>query len=248
MNFNEIKWQLLLGIALICLSAFIYWIHFLIFHDLHHILIYLIGDIAFVPIEVFMVTLILHQLLSMREKKAMMKKLYMVIGDFFSETGLYLLDKFSSFDPNVEELRNSLVIKSNWDLEDFKGIKNLLSGFNCSVDCRTNDLEKLKEFLRQKRSFLLALLENPNLLEHESFTELLWAVFHLMEELSHRIDLRNISQADYQHLTGDIKRAYSLLITEWLAYMGHLKENYPYLFSLAMRTNPFDLNASVQFS
>jgi hypothetical protein len=27
--------------------------------------------------------------------------------------------------------------------------------------------------------------------------------------------------------------------------MEHLKDNYPYLFSLAMRTNPFDQDASV---
>jgi hypothetical protein len=27
--------------------------------------------------------------------------------------------------------------------------------------------------------------------------------------------------------------------------MKHLKANYPYLFSLAVRTNPFDTNASV---
>lgn len=35
-----------------------------------------------------------------------------------------------------------------------------------------------------------------------------------------------------------------LLAGEWLAYMGHLRESYPYLFSLAARTNPFDRNAS----
>jgi hypothetical protein len=28
--------------------------------------------------------------------------------------------------------------------------------------------------------------------------------------------------------------------------MKHLKANYPYLFSLAVRTNPFDTNASVE--
>ena len=49
---------------------------------------------------------------------------------------------------------------------------------------------------------------------------------------------------DYKHLSGDIKRAYTLLIHEWLDYMKHLKDNYPYLFSLAMRTNPFDRDAS----
>jgi hypothetical protein len=51
--------------------------------------------------------------------------------------------------------------------------------------------------------------------------------------------------SDYGHLSGDIKRVYGLLIAEWLAYMKHLKDKYPYLFSLAVRTNPFDAAASV---
>ena len=92
----------------------------------------------------------------------------------------------------------------------------------------------------------MRLLENPNLLEHETFTELLWAVFHLAEELSHRESVEGLTTADYQHLAGDIKRAYELLIREWVIYMKHLKTSYPYLFSLAMRTNPFDPNASVE--
>jgi len=100
--------------------------------------------------------------------------------------------------------------------------------------------------LKEKRQFLLNLLENPNLLEHESFTNLLWAVFHLTDELTHRKGLDRLPENDYQHLAGDIKRAHHLLILEWLNYMKHLKTNYPYLFSLAVRTNPFDANASVE--
>jgi len=46
------------------------------------------------------------------------------------------------------------------------------------------------------------------------------------------------------HLAHDVARAYSFLVREWLAYMKHLKDNYPYLFSLAIRTNPFDPQAS----
>jgi hypothetical protein len=41
-----------------------------------------------------------------------------------------------------------------------------------------------------------------------------------------------------------MKRVYGLLTAEWLDYMQHLRENYPYLFSFAMRTNPFDLSAT----
>jgi hypothetical protein len=35
------------------------------------------------------------------------------------------------------------------------------------------------------------------------------------------------------------------MMIEWLTYMQYLKQYYPYLFSLAMRKNPFDRNASV---
>ena len=31
---------------------------------------------------------------------------------------------------------------------------------------------------------------------------------------------------------------------QWIEYMKHLKDEYPYLFSLAIRMNPFDCNAS----
>jgi len=82
------------------------------------------------------------------------------------------------------------------------------------------------------------------LLENESFTELLYAVFHLAEELAYRDDLRKSPVTDKTHLAGDIKRAYVLLVHQWLDYMAHLKTHYPYLFSLAMRTNPFDQQAS----
>jgi hypothetical protein len=88
------------------------------------------------------------------------------------------------------------------------------------------------------------LLENPTLLEHESFTDLLRAVFHLAEELAYREDLSQSPGTDRAHLEGDINRAYHLLVHQWLDYMEYLKMNYPYLFSLAMRTNPFDRQAS----
>ena len=84
------------------------------------------------------------------------------------------------------------------------------------------------------------------MLEHESFTELLWAVFHLAEELSHRPTVSELPDSDYDHLSGDIRRAHQLLVREWLSHMEHLKSDYPYLFSLAVRTNPFDPNASPQ--
>ncbi len=121
-----------------------------------------------------------------------------------------------------------------------------IKGHESNINSKRSSLTEVKDFLVGKRPFLLNLLENSNLLEHESFTELLWAVFHLTDELAHRRDLAKLPDTDYQHLSGDIKRAYQHLILQWLDYMKHLKQDYPYLFSLAMRTSPFDTNASVE--
>ena len=81
------------------------------------------------------------------------------------------------------------------------------------------------------------------MLEHETFTDLLRALAHFTEELANRDDLKNIPDADSAHLAGDVHRAYRRLALQWLNYMEYLKLEYPYLFSLAIRTNPFDENA-----
>jgi len=239
-------WKIVLGILLIILSGAVYFIHYLIFRDAHHIFIYLIGDIAFVFLEVLFVTLILHQLLIHREKQAILKKLNMVIGTFFSEVGTELLKKCSTFDPEAFKITQHLVVTKDWSNKEFASVQKDLSKYEGKVDSRKSDIGEVKKYLVGKRQFLLNLLENPNLLEHELFTNLLWAVFHLTDELVHRTDLKNLPETDYQHLSGDIKRVYHQLILQWLAYMKHLKQDYPYLFSLAMRTNPFDANASVE--
>ena len=67
-----------------------------------------------------------------------------------------------------------------------------------------------------------------------------------VDGLSYEHDFKDLPETDYQHLSGDIKRAYILLISQWLNYMQHLQEDYPYLFSLAIRTNPFDPQAHAE--
>lgn len=240
------SWQITLGITLVILSAVLYFCHFLFFHDAHHIFIYLIGDIAFVPIEVLLVTLIIHQLLTIREKRSMLKKLNMVIGAFFNEEGTNLLEYLSKFDIHQNDLIEKLIVSNKWSEKDFNSSIDQLKKHAFELDVKAGDLTNLKAFLLEKRNFLLGLLENPNLLEHESFTDLLWAVTHLTEELAFRKNVDDLGKNDAKHITADIKRAYSFLIIEWLRYMRHLKSDYPYLFSLAIRTNPFDPDTSVE--
>ena len=97
----------------------------------------------------------------------------------------------------------------------------------------------LSSYLKEKSDLLLRQLENSDLIEHEAFTELLWATVHLRDELVYRYDFDVLPESDLQHLSGDVKRVYGLLTRQWLDYLLHLKVQYPYLFSLALRTNPY---------
>ncbi|HPQ43362.1 MAG TPA: hypothetical protein PKZ42_03965 [Syntrophales bacterium] len=240
------KWKIFWGAGLILLSAFFYFVHYLIFRDPHHIFIYMFGDIAFVFIEVLLVTIIIHELLSYRDKKEKLYKLNMIIGVFFSEIGTELLTIFSRFDKNSQKMREDLSSCMDWYDEQFQTALNTCKNYEYNIDININkeDLSELKNLLMNKRHFLVTLLQNPALLEHGTFSNLLWAVFHLAEELAYRSDVMELNDADYGHIANDMKRAYVLLTTEWLFYMKHLNNDYPFLFSLAMRTNPFDPNAS----
>ena len=241
---QHVSWQLLFGLVLLVASVAIYCIHYAIFRDPHHIFIYMVGDIAFVFIEVLLVTLIIHRLLSERDKRARLEKLNMVIGAFFSEVGTKLLAYFSDFDPKLDSIRKDLIVTDNWTDQEFARVNDRLRQYDYQIEIQEIELEHLTNFLVGKRDFLLRLLENPTLLEHESFTDLLRPICHMTEELAARDNLRELSDADCAHLSGDLRRAYVLLVHQWLDYMHHLKASYPYYFSFAMRTNPFDQNAS----
>ncbi len=241
-----ITWQVWLGIILVAISAIFYLAQIAVFGRSEDTFFYLLQDLSFVPIQVLLVTLILNELFKRREKAELQKKMNMVIGVFFGEVGTGLISSLSSFDTGWADVSLHLVFTKDWSGDDFNGAIRQVRAHEFTIDARLGDLDSLKGFIMEKRSFMLGLLENPNLLEHESFTELLWAVFHLAEELAKRDGLKSLPATDYEHLSGDIRRAYSLLLSEWLAYNRHLKDDYPYIYSLVMRTNPFDPKASVE--
>jgi voltage-gated potassium channel len=184
-------------------------------------------------------------MLARREIEGRMQKLNMVIGVFFSEVGIELLANFSRYDPAFGAMRPDLLISGSWTDGNFAEAGKKASAHEYQVTMEKVDLRELRSFFAARRDFLVRLLENPVLLEHQAFTDLLRAVFHLAEELAYRRGFEDVSKTDLNHLAGDIKRAYHLLVGEWIVYMRYLKNNYPFLFSLAVRTNPFDSEASV---
>ena len=183
-----------------------------------------------------------------REEALRQQKLDMVTGLFFSEMGNGLLKRFTQIDPVTDKLYKILKVSNEWTNKDFYKADRSLKGHHFVTDSRCGDLVELRDYLQNRANLLLRLIENPIVQDHEIFTDLLRAIFHLRDELLNREDLFELLSSDRQHLEGDILRVYKLLVFEWLRYMRYLKENYGYLFSLAMRVNPFDPKANAVVS
>lgn len=241
---KKLNWEGKLAILLVIMSICIFSTKIIFLKNPSDTANYIFNSLGFLPINVLLVTLVLNKLLAIRSRREKMEKMNMVIGTFFSEVGNLLIKKIAANDPGIDQLRESLIVGDEWDAQAFAKVRKQIAGYDYQVNSSEIEMVPLHEFLSSHRDLMLRLLENPVLLEHESFTDLLRAVFHLTEELKRRDDFSCLPKTDYAHLSGDVRRVYEKLIIQWLDYMEYLKKNYPYLYSLEIRTNPFDANAS----
>ncbi|MBI5014149.1 MAG: hypothetical protein HZB55_01500 [Deltaproteobacteria bacterium] len=233
-----------MAFVLVALSVLLFALHVAVFRDLKGLAFYLALDVVFVPIQVLLVTLILERLLEERERLSMIRKLNMVVGAFFGEVGSDLARRVGRLCGNAGELAQRLAVDVQWTDAEFRAATRFAESFRGEFARDRDWLSELRGFLLAKRSFVLGLLQNPNLLEHDRFTDALWAVCHLTEELEARTDPATLPDSDVDHLIADVHRAFGMLMREWLAYMRHLQDAYPYMYSLAVRANPFRPDAS----
>lgn len=234
LNWYIVTGAVLIAAFLLALAAVLF-----VFGRTSETLYDLLVDLTFLPLQVLIVALLLNRLLEIRERDELGQRVNIVIGVFFNEMGVDLLRYLSLFDTSLDEMRAIAGVDENWSARDFTAMRKRLAAYEYSIDCHCADLNDLRQLLRDKRDFTLGLLANSSLLEQESFTQLLWAVLHLSRELDYRADLNNLPEADYAHMSNDMRRVYVLLVTEWLAFAQRLKERQPYSFSLAVRVNPF---------
>ncbi len=249
-NNNKNNWKIRFAIVMFILAITIFLSKFLILGDGEEIISYIWQHLGFIPVDILVVAFLLEEIMSRKEKEAILEKLDMLMGTFFSEVGNDLINELTTVNKHKISTENLKSIKS-WDENDFKDalkkLNNTPPDFDADVpkEEREKFLSNIKNILANNREFLVNLLNNPNLLEKDEFSTLIISLFHLDEELEHRSDLTNISDADFNHLNGDMKRVYSKLVYEWIYYLEYLYNHYPYVISLAIRTNPFDEDADV---
>ena len=232
-------------VALMFMSLSIYMYQLARFASPRDTVFYFLQDMAFLPLQAAIVTIVLGKVLSAREKRERLKKTNMAVGAFFSETGTELIKHLVSFETQRSKFKNLVDVSEKWNQKDFSRAIKAVAIERFNITCKDSELFNLKEYLRKHRMFVLRLLENPNLLEHETFTDMLWAVFHMSDEIMARKDITKLPDTDKDHLAIDIERALRAVLVQWISHMEHLKSDYPYLFSLAVRKNPFNSKAII---
>lgn len=242
---RHFRWKIFLVLSFTLSSMFIYGLEILIFQEPKNTFQYFFQDLAFVPLQVLLVTLFMDQVLAHREKRSLREKLYMTIGIYFSESGLELLRLLTRFDADRDHVIKELLVDALWTEKQFKIARKNIKNYMGSIRCKNSDLNELRSYLKKERPFMLTLINNPHLMENQSLTDTLWSILHLGDELSGREKERELPESDLEHLAVDIHRAYVAMLGEWITYMEHLKTAYPFLFSLAVRKNPFVNHASI---
>ena len=235
-----------LSLGLILISLAIYALDYRLFGHARTILSYLLMELGFLPLSVLIVTVVINRLLVGREKAAQRYKMNMVISAFFSAVGTPLLRLLGALAPAEADLHERLAIDPGWDEPRLREAIAYLRATRLPVEATPEKLAPLRTCLADHREFMMRLLENPVLLEHGQFTNLLWAVFHLEEELAARPSLDALPPSDLNHLAGDVDRALSRLLRQWLEHMIHLRRDYPFLFSFEARTNPLRPGAKAE--
>ncbi len=228
----------LLILLLLSISVFLYLLQYLLFHNPSDTGFYFLQDLAFVPISVLLVTLGLNTVMVYRQRQLMLEKVSIVINEFFAEAGMELISVLRSHIINLDTLAPRLQPKASWNNQDFSDAIVFLGQTPARVRVNIDRLSELAKLLVSKKDQLLRLFENANLMEHDRFTDMLWAVYHVHDELRSRPSFDQLPPSDLNHLSGDVQRAVQLLLVEWIEAMRQLRTRYPYLYSLAIRKCP----------
>lgn len=237
MVFTRLNSNVLLVIVLSIVSISTYIAQYLLFHKPNDQSFNILQDLAFLPVQVIVVTIIFNKLLGMLEKRTKDKNMNVLISAFFSDVGNSILYAMTDNRISEDQFAQMLDRAHFKDNRSFKAMTQQIREHKYRIDVTPEKLEALKYLLLQNRPVFLDMLDNSHLAEHDTFTDMLWALFHVADELAHQ-DMREPNRADLAHLRRDIQRAYPLLLLEWVQNLKYLHDEYPYMFDAAIRFSP----------
>ena len=151
-DMKHLRWQNSFGISLIALSAVsLFYPDSNLQNTQRHLLLSFFRTSHLSLFQVLMVTMIIDQVLRIREKRSLLKKMNMVIGAFFSEVGTDLLKSFAHFDLHYETLSRNLIISDKWSESGFLSDQKTTQRIMITSWTAKKAIWVLKSFLTGKR-------------------------------------------------------------------------------------------------
>jgi hypothetical protein len=223
---------------LLCSVAFLI-AQLLIFKRTNDTFFYLFQDLIFLPVNAVIVSFVLGNMIKENDRKERRLKINILINEFFAESGEDIIILLNNFIVDLNAVAVCVDIHTDWSDKSFLKTASNVAALDIRFNITEKELDGLYIKLLAKKNNVLRLFENQSIIEHDQFTEMLWAVYHLFEELRNRNNMPDLNERDIEHIKTDMAKAYKLLVKEWVIYMRNLKSAYPYLFSLSVRKAVF---------
>ncbi|MGI6555960.1 MAG: hypothetical protein ACOX1H_01370 [Pseudoramibacter sp.] len=229
------------AIALFALSAAIYAAQILIFRDPRTTAFYIFQDFAFLPASIAIATVAVGAILDEHDRQRALASTRMLRSQFFTGVGAPMLmqieycakcgtnlGQLTAIDGPMDTLRQRRRVQ-----REIEARQKQIEGIDLRVNLTQSAYDGIREILEHNRLDLLILGSTHNLNEAERFAEMLWGIFHLMDEYRLRGAWENLSPADIAHLEADFAQVLRLMLANSVANNFYLRTTYPNFYGAA---------------
>ncbi len=219
---------------LFAVSAVIYAVQIILFHQPETTAFYIFQDLAFMPVTIAIATLVVGELINEREHQNRLEKSKMLQSTFYTELGNALVRTLLESAAQSKQISELITFRSMSD-RDLKSLQEEIFQMPLDISLSKEIFNQANGLLLSARTSLMVLSSNPLLFEHEAFTDLLWSVFHLMDEYQLRGEFDSLSAGDLEHLNLDYEKTYRQLLSGYIANAQYLHDTYPNLFAATVK-------------
>ncbi len=221
-------------LSLTVVSVIIYVLQIMIFHDSQTTAFYIFQDLAFLPLSIAIATVVVGEIYSRKEKADRLERTKMITSTFFTNVGARLMMQMLSAAQNQQLVRQIMFADATSET-DYQELCNRIHGEQIKLDMSADLYDGVRTVLEEQSTALLILGNNPVLLEHESFTDMLWGLYHLRDEFRLRGSYENLSQTDRDHLEEDFERVFKLMLINRESNVHFLAETFPNYYNAARK-------------
>lgn len=219
-----------IALGLLGLSLLLYGATYWLFGDLPLMQKYFMLHLAFLPVHALVLTVILEELLTFRERISRRRRLDTYLGVFFRRMGIDLYLRLVGLLENREELEGIILVQPSWHHRDFREARRRLARFEPRMRPDPQGMRELLDFLTSNDHEILEMTRNPYLWEFDNFYRMVVAFFHFLEQTRFRDEPALTSPWLLGHLAQEAGKTLQMLLLIWLGYLEQLKKDHPILF------------------